>query len=108
MATAEEGSFGKFVAVLEAAKLRSDAQALMAEAPAFRVHAHVNAVSRTLLGNGAYRNGMTLHCTEDSGFQFRVMLKPDDEIPVNGDRFVGDITMHDWDVALRQPVCLGL
>ncbi len=108
VATAEEGSFGEFVAVLEAAKLRSDAQALMAEAPAFRVHAHVNAVSRTLLGNGAYRNGMTLHCTEDSGFQFRVMLKPDDEIPVNGDRFVGDIAMHDWDVALRQPVCLEL
>ena len=108
VATAGEGSFGEFVAVLEGAKLRSDAQALMAEAPAFRVHAHINDVSRTLLGSGAYRNGMTLHCTEDSGFQFRVMLKPHDEVLVSGDRFVSDIAMHDWDVALRQPVCLEL
>ena len=36
------------------------------------------------------------------------MLKPHDEVLVSGDWFVSDIAMHDWDVALRQPVCLEL
>jgi len=104
---AEDG-FEGFVALVETAKLRSDAQAMIAEAPAYAIHSHINAVSRTLLGEGQYRNGITLHCTEDGGATFRVMLKPREIEPQVGERFEQNVVMHDWDVALRQLVCREL
>ena len=85
--------------LVETAKLRSDAQAMIAEAPAYAVHSHINAVSRTLLGEGQYRNGITLHCTDDGGATFRVMLKPREIEPQVGERFEQNVVLHDWDVA---------
>ena len=104
---AEDG-FEGFVTLVETAKLRSDAQAMISEAPAYAVHSHINAVSRTLLGEGQYRNGITLHCTDDGGAKFRVMLKPRDVEPQVGERFEQNVVLHDWDVALRQLVCREL
>jgi hypothetical protein len=104
---AEEG-FDGFVTMVEAAKLRSDAQAMIAKAPAYIVHSNINAISRTLLGQGDYRNGYTAHCTNDAGVQFRVMLKPSDAVPAIGERFERNVALHDWDVALKQMVCREL
>ena len=98
--------FEGFIQTLEAAKLRSEAQGLMADAPAFMVSSTVTSVSRTLLGMGFYRNGYTLHCTAEEGYSFRVMLKPCEQPPAAGDRFDGGVLMHDWDVALKQAICL--
>ena len=100
-----EGNAG-FLQTLEAAKLRSDAQDLMADAPAFIVSSTVISVTRTLLGTGLYRNGYTVHCTAEEGYSFRVMLKPCERPPAAGERFDGGVLMHDWDVALKQAICL--
>ena len=81
---------------------------MIAEAPAYAVHSHINAVSRTLLGEGQYRNGITLHCTDDGGAKFRVMLKPREIEPQVGERFEQNVVLHDWDVALKQLVCREL
>lgn len=100
--------FPGFVAMIETAKLRSDAQAIIADAPAYSVKATITAVSRTLIGEGVYRNGFTVHCTEDSGANFRVMLKPTDDAPQPGGRFEQSVAVHNWDVALRQLICREL
>ena len=104
---AEEG-FDGFIAMVETAKLRSDAQAMIAKAPAYIVHSNINAISRTLLGEGEYRNGYTAHCTNDGGAQFRVMLKPTDVLPAVGERFEKNVALHNWDVALKQLICREL
>ncbi len=104
---AEDG-FEGFVTLVETVKLRSDAQAMIAEAPAYAVHSRINAVSRTLLGEGQYKNGITLHCTDDGGATFRVMLKPREIEPQVGERFEQNVVLHDWDVALKQLVCREL
>ena len=104
---AEEG-FDGFIAMVETAKLRSDAQAMIAKAPTYIVHSNINAISRTLLGEGEYRNGYTAHCTNDGGAQFRVMLKPTDVLPAVGERFEKNVALHNWDVALKQLICREL
>ncbi|MED6319511.1 MAG: hypothetical protein VX451_05405 [Candidatus Thermoplasmatota archaeon] len=101
---AAEG-FAGFVARVEAVKLRSEAQALIGEAPAFAVDGDIQSVSRTLLGTGDYRNGYTLHCENSDGCSFRVMFKPREPHHSAGDAFVGSAFPHDWDVALKQLVC---
>ena len=108
LAEAAVEGFGGFVSTVETAKLRSDAQAMIAKAPAFTVSSQIDAVSRTLLGAGDYRNGFTAHCTDDSGATFRVMLKSRETPPQVGDRFDQSIALHDWDVALKQVVCREL
>lgn len=103
-----EDGFEGFVSMVETAKLRSDAQAMIADAPAYTVHSSINAVDRTLLGVGEYRNGFTVHCVNDGGAKFKVMLKPRESEPLVGERFVKNVALHDWDVALRQLVCREL
>lgn len=100
--------FEGFIATVETAKLRSDAQSMIAEAPAFAVSSIIQDVSRTLLGLGEYRNGFTALCMDDSGVKFEVMLKPRESPPAVGDRFEQNVAVHDWNVALKQAVCREL
>ncbi|DAC20119.1 MAG TPA: hypothetical protein D7H91_06320 [Candidatus Poseidoniales archaeon] len=101
----EEG-FGAFVTQIENVKLRSEAQALIADSPAFVVECTIQSVSKTLLGMGLYRNGFTAHCVSDDGITMRVMLKPCEVPPQAGERFDSTVSLHDWDVALKQLICL--
>ncbi len=87
-------------------KLRSDAQAVIGESATFGVSATVQSISRTLLGVDLYRNGTTAHCTTAEGTSFRMMLKPTENPPAVGQSFEMVVKPHDWDVALRQLVCL--
>lgn len=103
-----DDAFTAFIAVLESARLRSEAQSLIAEAPNFHIHGIVQSVSRTLLGNGAYRNGHTAHCESAEGAMFRVMLKPREHLPAAGEEYTAVVAFHDWDVALKQAICLEL
>ena len=36
----------------------------------------------------------------------RVMLKPCEVPPLAGERFEKTVALHDWDVALKQLICL--
>ena len=101
----EEG-FGAFVTRVEHLKLRSEAQALIAQSPPYLAQSTIQSVSKTLLGVGMYRNGYTVHCVDDEGFSMRVMLKPCEVPPHAGERFEKTVALHDWDVALRQLICL--
>ena len=103
-----DDAFGAFIAVLESARLRSEAQSFIAEAPNFHIHGIVQSISRTLLGNGAYRNGHTAHCESAEGAMFRVMLKPREHLPAAGEEYTAVVAFHDWDVALKQAICLEL
>ena len=103
-----DDAFGAFIAVLESARLRSEAQSFIAEAPNFHIHGIVQSISRTLLGNGAYRNGHTVHCESAEGAMFRVMLKPREHLPAAGEEYTAVVAFHDWDVALKQAICLEL
>ncbi len=98
--------FEAFVSTMESVKLRSEAQGLIAQAPSYNVHGIIHSVSRTLLGAGMYRNGHTVHCEGGYGVMFRVMLKPCETAPAAGDHFQASVALHDWDVALKQMVCL--
>jgi hypothetical protein len=100
----EEG-LEAFVTRVEQLKLRSEAQALIAESSPYIALATIQSVSRTLLGVGVYRNGYTVHCVADEGFSMRVMLKPCEVPPLEGGRFERTIALHDWDVALKQLIC---
>ncbi len=102
---AEEG-FQAFVSRVEQVKLRSEAQTLIAQAQPYGVQSTIQSVSKTLLGVGEYRNGYTISCLADQGFSMRVMLKPCEVPPNAGDRFEGAVALHDWDVALKQLICL--
>ena len=55
---------------------------------------------------GLYRNGFTAHCVSDDGITMRVMLKPCEVPPQAGERFDRTVSLHDWDVALKQLICL--
>ena len=101
----EEG-FGAFVTRIEHLKLRSEAQALIADSPSYVAQSTIRSVSKTLLGVGMYRNGYTVHCVDDEGFLMRVMLKPCEVPPDAGERFEKTVALHDWDVALKQLICL--
>ncbi|DAC07716.1 MAG TPA: hypothetical protein D7H88_04890 [Candidatus Poseidoniales archaeon] len=101
-----EKGFGAFVTRIEHLKLRSEAQALIAESPSYAAQCTIESVSRTLLGVGEYRNGYTAHCLADEGFLMRVMLKPCEVPPLAGERFEKTVALHDWDVALKQLICL--
>jgi len=87
-------------------RLRSDAQAVIGESATFGVSATVQSISRTLLGVDQYRNGITAHCTTGEGITFRVMLKPTENPPAAGQGYEAVVKPHDWDVALKQLVCL--
>tara|TARA_B100000900_G_scaffold393712_1_gene390471 strand:- start:1731 stop:2822 length:1092 start_codon:yes stop_codon:yes gene_type:complete len=102
---AEEGLEG-IINTIEHMKLRSEAQSLIAKSSVYGVQCTIQNVSKTLLGTGIYRNGFTAHCLADQGFSMRVMLKPCEVPPNIGDRFENPVALHDWDVALRQLVCL--
>ena len=91
---------------IEHMKLRSEAQGLIAKSSVYGVQCTIQTVSKTLLGVGIYRNGYTAHCVADQGFSMRVMLKPCEVPPNAGDRFEGAVALHDWDIALRQLICL--
>ena len=98
--------FESFVAHLESMKLRSDAQAVIGESATFGVSATVQSISRTLLGVDQYRNGYTAHCTTGEGTTFRMMLKPTESPPAVGQTYEVALKPHDWDVALKQLICL--
>jgi hypothetical protein len=100
----EEG-LEAFVTRVELLRLRSEAQALIADSSSYSAQATIQSVSRTLLGVGVYRNGYTVHCVADEGFSLRVMLKPCEVPPHEGERFERTIALHDWDVALKQLIC---
>ena len=101
-----ENGFEAFVSAVESVKLRSEAQNLIAQAPHYIVHGVIHSVSRTLLGAGPYRNGHTAHCEGEGGVMFRVMLKPRETPPAAGGFYHASVALHDWDVALKQMVCL--
>ena len=101
-----ENGFEAFVSAVESVKLRSEAQNLIAQAPHYIVHGVIRSVSRTLLGAGTYRNGHTVHCEGEGGVMFRVMLKPCETPPAAGGFYHASVALHDWDVALKQMVCL--
>lgn len=107
-ATAEpvEDGFEAFVAHVESMKLRSEAQAAISASATFGVSITVQSISRTLLGLDQYRNGHTAHCTSDGGTAFRVMLMPTEDLPEPGETYAAVVKPHDWDVALKQLVCL--
>lgn len=98
--------FESFVAHLESMKLRSEAQTVIGESATYGVSAIVQSISRTLLGVGEYRNGFTAHCTTGEGTTFRMMLKPTENPPTAGQSYDVVVKPHDWDVALKQLVCL--
>jgi hypothetical protein len=101
-----ENGFEAFVSAVESVKLRSEAQDLIAQAPSYHVHGVIHSVSRTLLGAGPYRNGHTVHCESEGGVMFRVMLKPLETPPAAGGFYHASVALHDWDVALKQMICL--
>lgn len=101
---AEDGLEG-IINKIELVKLRSEAQSLIAESSIYGVQSTIHSVSKTLLGVGVYRNGYTVHCVADEGFSLRVMLKPCEVPPNEGDRFDNPVALHDWDVALKQVIC---
>lgn len=101
-----DNGFVAFVSAIESVKLRSEAQNLIAQAPSHTVHGVIRSVSRTLLGDGMYRNGHTVHCEGEGGVMFRVMLKPRETPPAAGGFYHASVALHDWDVALKQMVCL--
>ena len=98
--------FESFVAHLESMKLRSEAQAAIGESATYGVSAIVQSISRTLLGVDQYRNGFTAHCTTGEGTTFRMMLKPTENPPAAGQTYEVALKPHDWDVALKQLICL--
>ena len=98
--------FESFVAHVESMKLRSDAQAVIKESATFGVSTTVQSISRTLLGVDQYRNGYTAHCTTAEGTTFRMMLKPTETPPAVGQSYEVVVKPHDWDVALKQLICL--
>jgi hypothetical protein len=98
--------FESFVAHLESMKLRSEAQTVIGESATYGVSAIVQSISRTLLGVGEYRNGFTAHCTTGEGTTFRMMLKPTENPPTAGQSYDVVVKPHDWDVALKQLICL--
>jgi len=98
--------FEAFAAHVESMKLRSEAQTVIRAAATFGVSMTVQSISRTLLGLDQYRNGYTAHCTSEAGTAFRVMLKPTENPPVPGQTYDLAAKPHDWDIALKQLVCI--
>ena len=97
--------FSALVQTLEACKLRSDAHLVIADASAYRVEGTVTEVSRTLMGTGQYRNGMTLSCKNHDGLVYQVMMRETEQQAFVGQTLVADIAPDEWDIALRQVVC---
>lgn len=102
---AKASGFSALVQTLEACKLRSDAHLVIADASAYRVEGTVTEVSRTLMGTGQYRNGMTLSCKNHDGLVYQVMMRETELQAFVGQTLVADIAPVEWDVALRQVVC---
>ena len=95
-----------FVGHVETMKLRSEAHAIIKSSSTYGVIITVQSISRTLLGLNEYRNGYTALCTSDGGTSFRMMLKPTENPPAVGQTYETLVKPHDWDIALKQLVCL--
>lgn len=98
--------FEAFVAHVQTMKLRSEAQAVIMASATYGVSITVQSISRTLLGVDHYRNGITAHCTTGEGTTFRMMLKPTENPLEVGQTYEVAAKPHDWDVALKQLICV--
>lgn len=104
---AEHGGLSELHDTLAAMRLRSETEACIARTPPYEVRFHIQALSRTLLGEGAYKNGSTLTCSGDDGTLFDLMVPHSDERTFAvGDRCNAVVQPHGWSVALRRMVCL--
>ena len=90
-----DDAFTAFITVLESARLRSEAQSLIAEAPNFHIHGIVQSVSRTLLGNERI-NGHTAHC-ESAEEQPESCSSLENTLPAAGEEHTAVVAFHDWD-----------
>jgi hypothetical protein len=101
------GSFSDLTDALARMRLRSETQAFLANSGAHEVRFTVLSTSRTLLGEGAYKNGSTLTCQTDEGTTFELMVGHAEERSfAKGEVCHAVVQPHSWSVALRRLVCL--
>ena len=101
----EQQGFSALLEHLAQAKLRSDAEQIIAQTSPYAVDFTVKTVERTLMGTETYTGGSTLTCLSDDGGVFAVKMKSDDRVFTVGERRHAVVAPHSWSVALRHLVC---
>lgn len=99
------GDFSSLLERLHGARLRSDTEQIIAASQAHRVRFTVLSSERTLLGEGAFRNGTTLTCEHENGERFELMMQSDERTFAKGEHLERTVVPHAWSMALRHLVC---
>jgi hypothetical protein len=94
------------ISVVEKTRLRSDAMKIIETAPTYTLNGMVKDVSKTLLGEGECRGGVTARCVSADGAIVQVMMKRTEESLFAEGQYVSlTIQPTMWSVAVRELIC---
>ena len=105
---AESTGFRGFIDLLEMAKLRSEARALIADAPAYNISLVIENVFHTLLGDGQHRGGDTVLGKTEDGMTIEVMMRVGERSFQTGQMLDLQVAPFDWSMATRRLQCTEL
>ena len=97
--------FQTLVETLQGVRLRSDTQRIIEQDGSHDVRFTVLSNTRTLMGEGPYKNGRTLTCLNEEGTTFELMMIADDREFVENSVLAASVVPHEWSLALRHLVC---
>jgi hypothetical protein len=100
------GHLSDLISVVEQARLRSDAMKIIETVPPYTLEGMVKEVSKTLLGEGECRGGVTARCVSTDGAIVQVMMKRTEESLFTEGQYVS-LTVQPvmWSVAVRELIC---
>lgn len=97
--------FTSLIEAFQSVRLRSDTDRLLSDVNTYGVRFTVLSLERTLMGEGAYRNGITLTCMSEEGDAFELMTRADERVFTKGQSVEANVVPHAWSMALRQLIC---
>ena len=95
----------ELIQALDKTRLRSESVAMLMDQPSLDVAFVVTGQHRTLLGEAEFKNGTTLTCSHQEGFEFELMTRPTDTPPTVGQRMTGTVVPMQWSIATRRLLC---
>lgn len=105
---AESTGLPGFIDMLEMAKLRSEARALISDAPAYNIRLVIENTFHTLLGDGQHRGGDTVLGKTEDGMVIEVMMRVGERSFHAGQTLNLQVAPYDWSMATRRLQCTEL